>query len=147
MSVFHCTSRAVPHHYIVVIISTFKPKRKPTNTTLQAGNAVKPNAITLAKEMRFDISLIRGSLLIDLFSHSVVAFAATDAGPAAGQALFVGATSMNAFGAGLVPAVNSLALCILQSRGETDTGKLFGAFSVLQAVGQMILGVRTFVPP
>ncbi len=93
--------------------------------------------------MRFDIGLIRGSLLIDLFSHSIVALTSPEAGPASGQALFVGATGLNSFGAGLIPAVNSLALCIMQSRGVTDTGKMFGAFSVLQATGQMIVGVRS----
>ena len=126
----------------LVIISTFKPKPKPAQPGAQAANAGKPNAAALAKEMRFDMALIRGALLTDLFSHSIVALSSPEAGPFSGQALFVGATAMNSFGAGLIPAVNSLALCILQSLGVTDTGKLFGAFSVLQAIGQMIIGVR-----
>ncbi|RPD54326.1 MFS general substrate transporter [Lentinus tigrinus ALCF2SS1-7] len=128
------------------IISTFKPKPKPkpAQPGAQVANTGKPNAAALAKEMRFDMALIRGSLLIDLFSHSIVALSSPEAGPAAGQALFVGATAMNSFGAGLIPAVNSLALCILQSRGVTDTGKMFGAFSVLQATGQMIVGPILF---
>jgi hypothetical protein len=79
--------------------------------------------------------------------------------------MFVVATSLACAGAGAVPAVQSLALCTLQGRtlaekeqaaqlqggtegltGEQDTGpesgKLFGAFAVLQATGQTILGVR-----
>ena len=103
---------------------------------------MKPAPTALAKEMRFDLSLIRGSLLIDLLSHSLVALSPAHAS----QALFVGATSLSSFGAGLVPATNSLALCIMQARGEDDTGKLFGAFSVLQAIGQMILGVSFPIP-
>ncbi|KAI0749970.1 major facilitator superfamily domain-containing protein [Daedaleopsis nitida] len=126
------------------IISTFKPKRPPPAPAVQTTNGNKPNGNALAKEMRFDMSLIRGSLLVDLIGHSVVTLAAPDAGPAAGQALFVAATSMGSFGAGLVPAINSLALCILQSRGDLDTGKMFGAFSMLQAIGQMILGPILF---
>jgi hypothetical protein len=62
----------------------------------------------------------------------------------------------------LIPAIHSLALCIVQARAlleteansgtdaaapeliESSTGKLFGALAVLQAIGQMILGVRTW---
>ncbi|KAL1949746.1 hypothetical protein VTO73DRAFT_8627 [Trametes versicolor] len=126
------------------LIATFKPKPKPPPATEPSGaqptQPVKPSAAAIAKEMRFDISLIRGSLIIDLLSHSLVTLSPAHAS----QALFVGATAMSSFGAGLVPAANSLALCIMQSRGEDVTGKLFGAFSVLQAVGQMILGPILF---
>ena len=75
------------------------------------------------------------------------------------QALFVAASSLTGLGSGVIPAVHSLALCMLQVRTldaaacrdsedansveskEEGTGALFGAFAVLQAVGQMILGV------
>ncbi|KAI0636128.1 MFS general substrate transporter [Trametes polyzona] len=139
------SSRAL--HLLIVLpflIATFKPKPKPAQPTAapsaQPKKPVKPTPVALAKEMHFDVSLIRGSLLIDLLSHSLVALSPAHAS----QALFVGATALSSFGAGLVPAANSLALCIMQSRGEDDTGKLFGAFSVLQAVGQMILGPILF---
>ncbi len=81
--------------------------------------------------MRFDRALLGGSLFLDFLSHSLVSLSPVDYGPYSGQALFVGATTLSGFGAGLIPAVNSLALCIMQSRGETDTGTMFGAFSVL----------------
>jgi len=75
--------------------------------------------------------------------------------------MFVLASSLSGMGSGMVPAVHSLALCMLQVRAldsasasattdvdvnvvenmEEGTGALFGAFAVLQAVGQMILGV------
>ena len=80
------------------------------------------------------------------------------------QALFVTASSLTGFGSGAVPAVHSLALCMLQVRTldaaacnvdgedanlveskEEGTGALFGAFAVLQAVGQMIIGVSFFL--
>ncbi|KAI0654641.1 major facilitator superfamily domain-containing protein [Cubamyces menziesii] len=139
-------SRAL--HLLLILpflIATFKPKPKPAQMPVTPANgqpnkAMKPAPTALAKEMRFDLSLIRGSLLIDLLSHSLVALSPAHAS----QALFVGATSLSSFGAGLVPATNSLALCIMQARGEDDTGKLFGAFSVLQAIGQMILGPILF---
>jgi len=73
------------------------------------------------------------------------------------QAMFVAASSLSGLGSGAVPAIHSLALCMMQVRaldakaaaaaGEVDskdeggTGALFGALAVLQAVGQMILGV------
>jgi len=72
--------------------------------------------------------------------------------------MFVAASSLTGLGSGAVPAIHSLALCMMQVRAldakaaaagqqEVDsqdgegTGALFGALAVLQAVGQMILGV------
>ena len=67
------------------------------------------------------------------------------------------ASTLSGMGSGVVPAVHSLALCLLQvrdldsnidrvdanrveTRGE-GAGGLFGAFAVLDTIGQMILGV------
>lgn len=75
--------------------------------------------------------------------------------------MFVGATSLACAGGGVMPGMQSLALCTLQARAiatkeiavragevqehEADTelepGKLFGALAVIQAIGQNILGV------
>lgn len=73
--------------------------------------------------------------------------------------MFVGATSLACAGAGVTPAVQSMALCTLQGRkmaekeemarlqggpvqdAAPESGKLFGAISVLQGAGQTILGV------
>lgn len=73
--------------------------------------------------------------------------------------MFVLASSLSGMGGGLQPAVQSLALCIMQSRqaaeggegadgqgvngkgGVEGMGKLFGALAVLQAAGLMIIGV------
>lgn len=72
------------------------------------------------------------------------------------QALFVLATYLSSLGSGTFPAIQSLALCVLQVRSldagapdaqgtengkEKSVGELFGALAVLQAMGQMILGV------
>ncbi|TBU42587.1 major facilitator superfamily domain-containing protein [Dichomitus squalens] len=124
------------------VIVTFKPK-KPVGVP---GHPVTPAVANaaLAEAMRFDKTLIGGSLFLDLLSHSLVSLSPTDYGPYSGQALFVGATTMSCFGAGLMPAVNSLALCVMQSHGDTDTGKMFGAFSLVQAIGQTILGPILF---
>jgi len=78
--------------------------------------------------------------------------------------MFVGATSLACASAGVMPAAQSLALSTLQGRkmaekeeitrlqGGTERlpaeqeaapepGRLFGAISVLQAVGQSVVGV------
>lgn len=75
--------------------------------------------------------------------------------------MFVAASALGSMGSGVVPAVHSLALCMLQVRSldaatsndgadasmvehrEEGSGALFGAFAVLQTVGQMILGVSS----
>lgn len=146
------------------------------------GKKPKPTLAQLGHEISFDLILTRCSLLIDVLSHSLVAILpapvnATDIqatmyalgtqGDAAfnrSQALFVCASSLNGMGSGAVPAIHSLALCMIQVRAlnaralgpdgqpvavegareheEEGTGALFGALAVLQAVGQMILGVR-----
>lgn len=64
------------------------------------------------------------------------------------QALFVISSWLAGWGAGLMPAVQSLALCIVQARAlletesgdapaviDTGTGRLFGALAMLQATG------------
>jgi hypothetical protein len=118
----------------------------------------KPTLPQLAAETDFDLSLARLSFMIDIFSHSLVSLSSTDPNGAA-QAAFVGFTLLSSLGSGVVPSMQSLALCILQGdeleREGTDgaqaqslttsTGALFGALSVLQAVGQMIIGV-SFLP-
>lgn len=78
------------------------------------------------------------------------------------QAMFVAATSLTALGSGTTPAIHSMALCMLQVRAtnaaacrvdgedanlveEEGAGGLFGAFGVVQAVAQTILGVSVFL--
>jgi hypothetical protein len=100
------------------------------------------------------MSLIRNSFFIDIFSNAFVLLApgTLEYSPQSyshlrtrsySQSLFVFATSLSSFGSGIVPAMQSLALCILQRRGDVDVGagRLFGAMAVVQAAGQTILGV------
>ena len=152
-----------------------QPKQQP----LQKGKKPKPTRAQLGQEIGFDLLLTRFSLMIDIISQTLVilfpAPALTDdhislmqTGQeqmkfAKSQALFVAASSLTSLGSGAVPAIHSLALCMLQVRTldaaacnvddedanlveskEEGTGALFGAFAVLQAVGQMILGVSFF---
>jgi hypothetical protein len=155
--------------------SSMVQQPQPEQRPLQKGKKPKPTRAQLGQEIGFDLLLTRFSLMIDIISQSlVILFPApaftddnislmqTDQGQmnfAKSEALFVAASSLTSFGSGAVPAIHSLALCVLQVRAldaatcsvdgedakveseEEGTGALFGAFAVLQAVGQMILGV------
>jgi hypothetical protein len=50
-------------------------------------------------------------------------------------AMFTVYTALGSLGAAFTPAVQSLALGIYTRRGGEGTGKLFGALSVVQALG------------
>jgi len=155
---------------------------QPEQQPLQKGKKPKPTRAQLGQEIGFDLLLTRFSLMIDIISQTLVLLFPAPAfrdhhislmqkeqgqmNFAKSQALFVAASSLTGFGSGTVPAIHSLALCMLQVRkldnsataynvdGGEDansmesnnegSGALFGAFSVLQAVGQMILGPMIF---
>ncbi len=117
----------------------------------------------LIAEMRFDLRLTYFCFAIDFVSHALVSLSSTAPTVVASLA-FSGFTMLSSFGSGVVPALQSLALCIMQTEAEEerelaaasgvvntsvamDTGSLFGAFSLLQATGQMIIGVsENFTP-
>ncbi|KJA22926.1 hypothetical protein HYPSUDRAFT_138336 [Hypholoma sublateritium FD-334 SS-4] len=147
-------------------------------TTLVNGKKPKPTRAQLGHEIAFDLILTRCSLLVDVISYALVAILPApsytsdmqstlnalatpgDTSFNRSQAMFVVASSMNGMASGAVPAIHSLALCMLQVRrlngqttgangsegtkDEEGTGALFGALAVLQAVGQMILGPLLF---
>ena len=114
--------------------------------------------------MYFDLFLTRLSFILDILSQTLVVLSpspnvtihtlSTHKGSYP-QIMFVAASSLSSFSSGVVPAIQSLALCVLQSRSlanisaggseeDVDIGRLFGALAVLQAVGQMILGPMLF---
>ncbi|KAL0954450.1 hypothetical protein HGRIS_003426 [Hohenbuehelia grisea] len=128
----------------------------------------------LAREIQFDLNVARASLIIDVISQTSVVLSPSplydvnrhgglhNAFARHSVALFVVATGLSSFGSGMLPAVQSLALCIVQARAldeenaehaegqQSDppssiaVGKLFGAIATLQAVGQMTLGPLMF---
>ncbi|KAF8558160.1 MFS general substrate transporter [Imleria badia] len=132
---------------------------------------VKPTKGHLFAEIRFDLLVVRYSMFVDFLSHAFVVLSPLPSNDAAStwrsQIMFIGATSLACAGAGVMPAAQSMALCTLQGRSMTEkeeiarlqrgiervpagedaapeSGKLFGAFSVVQAVGQTILGPILF---
>ncbi|KAJ7179642.1 major facilitator superfamily-domain-containing protein [Mycena filopes] len=166
-----------------LVISIFKPKPDLPQTLavpVPGGKPGKPKPTKahLARELKFDLRLTRISLCIDILANASIVLAPaptyqqhlftssggdTDAQFRSSQALFVVASWIASWGAGLIPAVHSLALCIVQARAmleaaatsdsenasaapalDSGTGELFGALAVLQATGQMILGPLLF---
>lgn len=149
-----------------VVISTFKPKSSLPKAQPVAGvkpAKPKPTKAHLAREIKFDLRLTRISLCIDILANTAIVLApapsyrmhlqlatapASDAQFRNSQALFVISSWLAGWGAGLMPAVQSLALCIVQARAlletesgdapaviDTGTGRLFGALAMLQATG------------
>jgi len=151
---------------------------QPEPQPLQKGKKPKPTRAHLGKEIGFDLLLTRLSLVIDIISQTLIILFSSPAviinslsltqtatgqtSFAQRQAMFVAASALGSMGSGVVPAVHSLALCMLQVRSldvaasndgadaimvelkEEGTGPLFGAFAVLQTIGQTILGPMIF---
>ncbi|KZS92595.1 hypothetical protein SISNIDRAFT_122114 [Sistotremastrum niveocremeum HHB9708] len=116
------------------LIKTFKPTSDPTKRGTPAYDK------TIAKEMHFDLTVAKCSLIIDMFSHSLVSLLDPSF-----ERLFVAFSSMTSLGSGAVPSVHSLALCISQTYQDAGgPGAVFGALSMLQAVGSMIIGPLLF---
>ncbi|KAF8071918.1 major facilitator superfamily domain-containing protein [Lyophyllum atratum] len=156
------------------IIATFKPKPQPethtdpSSSTLTPGKKPKPTKGRLAREISFDLLMTRFSLMIDILSNTFVtlgpmpmihALGASSLWTQESQPLFVLATAMSSLGSGAGPALQSLALCIVQVRTldasaakgddaatvkEEGVGQLLGALAVVQTLGQMILGPMLF---
>ncbi|PCH42581.1 MFS general substrate transporter [Wolfiporia cocos MD-104 SS10] len=127
-----------------VIIFAFKPKPPPSSgapaTAAIPGKKPPQTPAQIAAEMSFDFTILRTSLLVDLLSHTLVSLSSPDTS----AGMFTAFTALSSFGAGVDPALHSLALCIMQTNGEDNRGKLFGLFAMLRTVGQMILGPLLF---
>ncbi|KAJ7150962.1 major facilitator superfamily domain-containing protein [Mycena crocata] len=86
----------------------------------------------------FDLAIARFSILVDVVTYGVLPFAPTGL-------LFVVFIALGSLGAGLVPAINSVALALYTQQtklknGTVESGKLFGALSVVQSLFAYILG-------
>ena len=85
---------------------------------------------TIKKEIHsplFDLNLARASLLGDIVSYASMGLTQSP--------LWFGlSSSFGALGVGFNPAVQSVALALYARRGGIETGKLFGALSLIQAI-------------
>jgi hypothetical protein len=122
-----------------VISTFFKPSsRVPSNTLAQFPSSLA--RAHLARSITSDLGVVRASLLLDIVSHTLVASHVSWS-----PLFFIGVTSISALAAGTMPALQSLAICILQRsrEGSPEIGALFGGLSMLTALGQ-ILGPLIF---
>ena len=80
----------------------------------------------------FDLKLARVSLAIDVVVYFVMVCSTTGL-------MFAITTAFGALGMGFGPAMQSVALTLYNRRGGRDSGKLFGAMSVVQAIRCVLL--------
>ncbi|KAJ3502515.1 hypothetical protein NLJ89_g8854 [Agrocybe chaxingu] len=91
---------------------------------------------TIKKEIHspsFDLALARISLLVEIISYTLMALS-----PSALAFTVFGI--FGSLGTGFSPAVQSVTLALYARRGGTESGRLFGAMSVVQALCSQILG-------
>jgi len=108
-----------------LIVSYFKPK-----TTITGASS--PESIGL--ELQFDRRLAQASLSLDALADLFVAIS-----PASSQASFIAFSCLSSFASGGNPALHSLgAVCIYALGHGSETGRLFGAIGVLNAIAHSI---------
>lgn len=83
---------------------------------------------------KFDLNLARISVVLDIVAFVTMIFASNGL-------VFAFGTILQSMGTGYSPAVQAFALDVYSRRGgKGEAGKLFGAISVVQALGSQILG-------
>lgn len=138
-----------------VIIQFFNPKpviqlpageSTPLLTSTSSTYAVSTQPATPAPQpphkkdlhsAAFDLGLARVSLVIEIVSYTVMALTPT-------PVTFTVCSMTAAMGMGFSPAVQSVALEMYARKGGKETGKLFGALSVVQALCSSTLGPAMF---
>src|SRR6266540_2187412 len=104
---------------------------QPTLDSVAVKSKTKASRAQLGRELSFDLTLTKFSLMIDIVAHSLVAIVPAPAivqhmklhmgfrnpSPSQSQTAFFVASSLNCFGAGLTPVAHSLALSLVQLRG------------------------------
>ncbi|CAO1631916.1 unnamed protein product [Parajaminaea phylloscopi] len=91
--------------------------------------------LRMIHDSHFDLKLTRISFLCDAFCYLLLCFIP-------GPVVFVGASALLAVGAGGSASMSSLALAFLHR--PTEAGNLFGAWSILSALGSTVVGPLFF---
>ncbi|KAH9857150.1 MFS general substrate transporter [Lenzites betulinus] len=109
---------------------------EPLEGASSTAAADKPAAAP-AHSPAFDLTLARGSLVVDALTYVLLLVVP--------NGIIFGATScLGALGMGFMPAMDSVALTLYQRRGGRDSGKLFGALSVVQSLSGQIFGPSVY---
>jgi hypothetical protein len=75
----------------------------------------------------FELIVVRVSIVVEIIAYSLMGTATT------GTA-YASATVLAALGVGFSPALQTVALAMYARKGGSETGRLFGALSVVQAL-------------
>ena len=141
--------------FITVMIKLFKPKPAAIELPIQPSESLTFSATTTTPSnstpvetsspssvpndnhsATFDLALARISVVAEMISYTVMGLVPT-------PSVFLAFTLFGSFGSGYSPAVQSVALELYSRRGGTESGKLFGALSVVQALRYgSILSIR-----
>lgn len=124
------------YHLCSVWIHFFRPR--PSRGRL---------GVSLRRELNFDLSLVRVSILLDFLSHTLVILS-----PSNSQTWFILSTTLTSLGSTSMPSYSSTVLGYAryraaqgeQQESEEEVGVLFGALAVLQSLGQTIIGPIMF---
>jgi hypothetical protein len=122
------------------MIKLFKPKpaielpvRPPEPLTYSATTSAAPSDTTpssTANDHRsavFDLALAQVSVVAEMISYTVMGLVPT-------PFVFLTFTLLGSFGSGFSPAVQSVALQLYSRKGGKESGRLFGALSVVHAL-------------
>ncbi|KAG6865398.1 hypothetical protein C0991_002892 [Blastosporella zonata] len=118
-------------------IKFFKPRsvaasRDSRSETSPLLSTSRDTATKTPHSSSFELSIARVSLFIEVVSYTLMAFAPT-------ALAFTGFSMVASMGAGLNPALQSVALALYRRRGGTESGRLFGALSVIQSMSSQII--------
>jgi len=92
-------------------------------------DAAKRHTPSTSHTPRFDLNLARISLVISIIAYLIE-------GMAPSGLLFACGIGLQSLGAGYSPSIQAFALEVYHRKGgKGEAGKLFGAFSVVQALG------------
>ncbi|KAJ4487747.1 major facilitator superfamily domain-containing protein [Lentinula aciculospora] len=110
----------------------------PSNTTASTSSSSdirsdSPSRLLEPHSSAFDLGLARISLSVEIVAYLLMGLVTT---PMA----FTLFGMLGALGSGFSPALQSVALEMYTERGGTESGRLFGALSVIQALSSQIIG-------
>ncbi|PIL24217.1 hypothetical protein GSI_13970 [Ganoderma sinense ZZ0214-1] len=140
-----------------MVIQFFKPKAAPIRLPQDADEplasptdasfpAEQPSRVLSPPSHRehhhhhdpnFDLNVAKVSVGIEVLVYTLMVFSTSGL-------MFAGVATLGAFGMGFGPAIQSIALTLYNRRGGKDSGKLFGAMSVVQSLSSGVLGPSVF---
>ncbi|KAH8116812.1 MFS general substrate transporter [Phellopilus nigrolimitatus] len=91
----------------------------------------------------FDLAIAQASLALEVVCYALVPVLMTR-WRARMKPAYIVLTILASCGAGFGPAIQSLAVDLYAGRGGTETGRLFGVLSVVQATSSQILGPTVY---